>query len=69
MHRWLVEFRSRASRGRADVTIADVWAPSRLAAIRTVLREVPPHHPWALAEARPWPLGCPDVDAAIVMLA
>lgn len=66
--RYLVVFRSHPA-PPSDVTIVDVRASGELHAIATARREMPPHHPWAIATARPWPRGCATVEQAMSAIA
>ena len=64
MKRWLVIFSSHPS-PPADATAVDVCEQDELRAIAKARRAAPPHHPWAIATATPWPKGCPNVDEAV----
>ena len=63
--RWIVLFTSTPNEaGEVDMTPADVRASSAVRAIAEARKTTPPHHPWVLATATPWPKGCRSIDAA-----
>ena len=68
MTRYLVIFLSHPE-PPADATFVDVRARNVLEAVRDARKASPPQHPWTLAIAYSWPMGCSDVDEATRKLA
>ena len=69
MSRYLVIFLSHPQEAVTDATFTDVRAENALQAVRDAKREKPPQHPWTLAIAYSWPMGCSDIDEATRKLA